>query len=428
MDLFNLGHNVAANGGDGNDVFTLTGGTGALAGQGGSDTVNAAGALTVTAAGTGEAGGRDYSTMETLNGTGGADTLTGPDAATTWATTADNAGTVTATGGAQLIAFTGIETLQGGSGADAFILNDGVATFNGEIAGGGGENSLAASDGNNTWEISAPNGGTLNASTAFSQIQTLTGGSGTDTFDITAASIDSLSLSGGGGDDNRLSITDNGALNVTGNFLADSFQLIELGVPIVASGNIYLQNARDIDISLLPDPSTAPLQSTSGLVVLTGDPGTEVAVLGAVSPLRVVSSAATQVVLPDGTIVLAFVPEDTFVVNAVQFLTEPFNPCVVTNGGFCTTSFFEGASEAAGLGAAASQRAAGDRPDALPDPAAYTLKPYDVACGGVGLPKDQQDEAYEACTDAGSSQGAVMPDAPAPLEADLRAMAVSRDW
>ncbi len=57
-----------------------------------------------------------------------------------------------------------METLTGGTGSESFTVNSGVA-FNGSIAGGDGTDELGATDGTNAWVISGTNEGKLNTDT-----------------------------------------------------------------------------------------------------------------------------------------------------------------------------------------------------------------------------------------------------------------------
>ena len=75
-----------------------------------------------------------------------------------------------------------MEALVGGAGNDTFMLATGILSFNGSITGGGGIDTLAATDGTNAWAITGANAGTLNTTTVFSGISNLAGGSGNDDF------------------------------------------------------------------------------------------------------------------------------------------------------------------------------------------------------------------------------------------------------
>ncbi|MHB8583704.1 MAG: two-partner secretion domain-containing protein, partial [Gammaproteobacteria bacterium] len=85
----------------------------------------------------------------TLAGGGGNDVLMGPTAGNyTWNITGADSGNVKVTGGGVLVnMFTGIGNLIGGTGNDSFTLASGVLSFNGSISGGGGVDTLAATDG-----------------------------------------------------------------------------------------------------------------------------------------------------------------------------------------------------------------------------------------------------------------------------------------
>src|SRR5439155_70554 len=166
-----------------------------------------------------------------ITGGGGTDTLAATDGANSWAVSGANAGTLNAT-----TTFSGITNLTGGSGTDkltgvaagsawsitganrvtvscfnatstdallglslhdALPISSAVPTFNGSITGGGGTDTLAATDGANSWAVSGANAGTLNATTTFSGITNLTGGSGDDGFVFAAAGTLAGNLAGG---------------------------------------------------------------------------------------------------------------------------------------------------------------------------------------------------------------------------------------
>ncbi len=177
----------------------------------------------------------------TLNGQNGTDTLIAKDAANTWAFTAANIGNISVGGTTYLANFTGMQVLQGGSGIDTFNLsnnfdgtinggagndvfniNAAVNILNGEagndrfifssaanagtaanIDGGADANTLIGRIDNNTWTISSQNAGTLGITsgalyvTTFSNIQSLTGSTGVDIFNINAAMTGSINSGAG---------------------------------------------------------------------------------------------------------------------------------------------------------------------------------------------------------------------------------------
>ncbi|MBK7685202.1 MAG: hypothetical protein IPJ25_03535 [Rhodocyclaceae bacterium] len=101
--------------------------------------------------------------------------MTGINATSAWAVSSIG-GTYTST---NALTYSGFTTLQGGSAVDTFTLASGV-NFAGSIDGAGGTDELKATDGTNVWTSSAANAGTFNTNTVFSNVETLTGGSGSD--------------------------------------------------------------------------------------------------------------------------------------------------------------------------------------------------------------------------------------------------------
>src|SRR5205085_184481 len=88
-----------------------------------------------------------------------------------------------------------MNALVGGAAADTFTLGAGVLTFNGSIAGGGGVDTLAATDGTNAWQMTGRNAGTLSQTTTVSAITILSGGTGTDTL-TGLATVNSFNIPG----------------------------------------------------------------------------------------------------------------------------------------------------------------------------------------------------------------------------------------
>ncbi len=183
-------------GGSGVDAFTLTAAvTGTINGGAGDDT------FAVNGVNVGSLDGGADSDRVTLGPGATAGTLTGgaggADNDTLEAVANPNAWSVTATDAGTLngVAFSEFENLTGGSGADTFAL---TAAITGTVAGGSGNDTLASGDGTNAWTVTALDVGTLNA-TAFSQIENLSGGAGADGFAFTAPV--SGAVTGGAGND-----------------------------------------------------------------------------------------------------------------------------------------------------------------------------------------------------------------------------------
>ncbi|MBU6510028.1 MAG: hypothetical protein KGQ73_07595, partial [Gammaproteobacteria bacterium] len=184
-----------------------------------------------------------------LDGGSGAPTgnsLQGDNVANTWNLTGANQGTVTGIGGT----FSNIGTLIGGSSTDDFIFANN-ASLSGTLDGGGGNdtldwsaytsarnvvivgpgsvdgmqgteasiaggfdniaiivgangaggllNALTGPNSSNTWNVTASNAGNLDGVLAFSNFQTLNGGTAADTFNL-AAGVGGSINGGGGGD------------------------------------------------------------------------------------------------------------------------------------------------------------------------------------------------------------------------------------
>ena len=160
--------NIGTSGTGGNLTFgsiNIAATTLAVAGGAGNDSFDLHGLTTIT-------------TTFTVNGGNGNNTLIGNNSSDIFNITGVNAGNITGL----VTGFSNIENLSGGTGNDTFTLASGVLSFNGSISGGGGIDTLAATDGTNAWQITGANAGTLNTTTVFSGITNLAGGSGTDTL------------------------------------------------------------------------------------------------------------------------------------------------------------------------------------------------------------------------------------------------------
>jgi hypothetical protein len=90
------------------------------------------------------------------SGGDGNDTLTATNDSNTWIVEDENAGTLNAT------SFKASKIFAGGAGEDTLFISD-DAHVAGSINGGGGNDTLVASNQDNTWVISGTNSGTLNS-------------------------------------------------------------------------------------------------------------------------------------------------------------------------------------------------------------------------------------------------------------------------
>ncbi|HEX7046769.1 MAG TPA: filamentous hemagglutinin N-terminal domain-containing protein, partial [Gammaproteobacteria bacterium] len=177
---FDSGAAINAAGGAGDDIFNLdVAVVGALDGGDDNDTFNAQGgtATSVTGGGTG-------TDSDTVVGSG-AIAISGVDQ-------------ITSNGQV----FTDIENVTGSANDDAFTIASG-ATLSGTIDGGeGGEttgDTLAQTDGANSWTISGANAGDVTDIGSFANIESVTGGTGVDTFDFDTNAA--INAAGGAGND-----------------------------------------------------------------------------------------------------------------------------------------------------------------------------------------------------------------------------------
>jgi filamentous hemagglutinin family protein len=208
-------------GGTGGDTFRLAADvpffSGSIAGGGGSDTLaatNGTNSWQVTGANAGTLNGSTlFTAITNLAGGTDSDTLTGLNSTNTtgWSVTGTNAVTLSGMNA------TGMDALAGGTGKDIFTLGGGVPTFNGPISGGGGSDTIAATTGINSWQVTGPNAGTLNGTTSFSGIANLTGGSSADTFRL-GEGIPTFngSITGSGGSDTLAATNGPNSWQVTG--------------------------------------------------------------------------------------------------------------------------------------------------------------------------------------------------------------------
>jgi fibronectin-binding autotransporter adhesin len=205
-------------GGSGDDAFVFSG-IGSLSGliDGGADTAGdsvdytgSSGIVTVII-------DTDVTNIETLVGGGSDYTLVGPNAATTWTIASQNDGTVGS------INFVDFSNLTGGSGNDSFVLSGGSVT--GVITGGSGSDSLTGNNATNNWNILTPNGGTVDGVFSFSGIENLIGGSASDSFGLNGGSI-AGTIDGSAGNDSLAADNVVNIWNISG---ADSGNVTNLG-------------------------------------------------------------------------------------------------------------------------------------------------------------------------------------------------------
>jgi len=203
-----LAGDEAAIGGTFDNIDVIVGGT---AGDSLTGMTTGAGAWVIdggaTETYTGPAGTLTFSSIETLDGGDGVDTFTlsGSGSIANFNGNAGddifnlNGGTMTG-------------TMSGGAGDDTFNIGAG-ASFAGACDGGAGSDTLTKADGTNAWNITGAGSGTVTGLTGgWSNMETLTGGTGVDTFTLPGAgSITNLN----GGDNADVFNFNGGALTGT---------------------------------------------------------------------------------------------------------------------------------------------------------------------------------------------------------------------
>ena len=182
VDTFSIGTGVATtpllNGGSGTDILSYSGRSDAVVVDRNTRTAT---------------GVSSFNLIEQFVGGNNIDTLIGTNSATTWAINTGNLGTFT--GGT----FAGFEKLVGGSSSDAFtLLSD---TASGEIVGGAGVDTLTALNTANNWSLTGNQSGSLNSLILFSGVESVKGGTSTDSFAIGAAAAGFSSVDGSTGID-----------------------------------------------------------------------------------------------------------------------------------------------------------------------------------------------------------------------------------
>jgi hypothetical protein len=147
-----------------------------------------------------------------IDGGGGNDTIVGANQTDNWSITGANAGSITAV----LAGFTNIDNLTGGTVADTFTFAVG-GSLAGTIDGGGGAALIVGANQTNNWNINGANAGKITgALNAFVNVQSLTGGTGQDTFTFLVGGSLTGAINGGGGNDTIVGANQANTWNITG--------------------------------------------------------------------------------------------------------------------------------------------------------------------------------------------------------------------
>ena len=148
----------------------------------------------------------------TIDGGTGTDTLLGPDMANAWQLTASGAGSLNSA-----IAFKNMENLTGGTDSDTFALKASAAGISGVLNGGGGNDTLVGFNSStaNVWNLTGVATGNLNGMN-FVNVENLTGGIYSDTFQVQSSAAGFSIIDGGNGTDTLVGPNGSNVWDLTG--------------------------------------------------------------------------------------------------------------------------------------------------------------------------------------------------------------------
>ena len=231
-------------GGDGDDTFifqlAFSQVVGRVDGEAGSDTLNLAAlttprVVTLTSttvdgfSGTEASITADFAGIDAIvGGFANNDTLNGLATDSRWNINGPNQGTYTESPTARVLAFSQIENLNGNDGVDTFDF-DNSATLTGSLSGGNGFDALIGDDSraSETFIINGVNSGQfvtpagLIIGGTFSDVETLIGAQGQDTFQFTNSGSLAGLIDGVGGTDEIVGDNDGNAFTVSNNDAGD---------------------------------------------------------------------------------------------------------------------------------------------------------------------------------------------------------------
>ncbi|MGB2825006.1 MAG: filamentous hemagglutinin N-terminal domain-containing protein, partial [Phycisphaerae bacterium] len=185
--------------------------------------------------------------------------------------------------------FGGTLNVNGDAGNDTFNIASGV-TISGAINGGTNTDTLVMADGTNAWGITGAGSGTLGAVTGgWSNMETLTGGSGVDTFTLGAAG--SIADLYGGGNDDVFNFN-GGGLTGTANGDAGNDTFTFANAATIAGS---INGGAGTDTLSFASYATSRTVTLSGTGASNGFAGTETSITGTFDNINVVtgSTAAT---------------------------------------------------------------------------------------------------------------------------------------
>jgi len=241
-------------------------------------------------------GERNYqlsgSQVSNIDGGAGDDSLTIlGEQDNTWIVTGNNSGDVNGN------FFSSIESLIGGSGLDTFNVTDG---FSGSIDGGAGDDSLTIlGEQDNTWTVTGNNSGDVNGN-LFSSIESLIGGSGADTFNITGDILGSIDGGVGVGVD---------TISIDSSELASNWDILS---SCDSTNNVTLSSTDYTAVSNNCTTSAGIISAGEGGILLSGTLNPElVSLVGEITPLS---------------------QEDILQLDGLEIPTDDGNTCTFSQG------------------------------------------------------------------------------------------------
>jgi hypothetical protein len=219
-------------------------------------------------------------TIETLSGDPNNTTnrITGPNGGAIFTINGTNAGSVTKDATCYINSFNTIQNFIGGTGNDTFAFQ-GTGNITGTLNGGSGTNTLdfsAFSSGTPvTVTVNALNGGTTSKTGVFSNIQSILGGAGNDTFTLSAA-IGTIGL-GGGTNSYTMNAGSYTVGTVNGNTGTNTYTLNGGTITTLhgSTGNDTLTIANTVGtINLNAGTNIVNMSSTGAVTTINGNTGT----------------------------------------------------------------------------------------------------------------------------------------------------------
>jgi len=207
-----------------------------------------------------------YHLTGSINGGGGTNDITGPNTPNVWTISGNNQGNLVpnVTGGTTN--FSNIQTLTGGTLDDNFSFTTATAQITGGVDGAGGANSATSPNITTNWTITGDDLGTINpgVATTLTNVQTYTGGSGSDIFTFAGAHQLTGQIDGGTGTNNIIGP----GLNTNWTVTANNTGTVDpgaTGTKITNFTNVQELTGGALDDSFTFTTTTAQLTGTTGI-------------------------------------------------------------------------------------------------------------------------------------------------------------------